>query len=161
MSEHKNNEDIPEKYPFTRWQTTGRDIYTRIRGLKVEDVVFVNPETGERKTIIDKNAVIVNFPGVAEDGWRSYYKYTELDPEVCFITRFAHYGKDSYIMYWEIQPDGRYWEDDDGFGGTSDTEITLYAIIDKNGNFTGPFRTCKIGTKSFPIRGNAPDSDVG
>ncbi len=149
MSQHSVNEEIPERYPFTRWETTGRDIYTIIQGLEVHDVVFVNPETGERKTIIDKNAVIVNYPGAADDGWRSEYRYTELKPNVTFITRFEHYGEDSYIMYWEIQPDGRYWEDDDGFGGEPDEEIILYAIIDRNGNFTGPFRTYKIGTKYF------------
>lgn len=34
---------------------------------------------------------------------------------------------------WEINPDGRYYMDDDGFGMTDDEEITLYGAIDRQG----------------------------
>ena len=53
------------------------------------------------------------------------------------------------IMLWEIQPDGRYWEDEDGFGGTSDAEVTLYTFLDENGDFTGPFRVYRIGAHDY------------
>lgn len=56
-------------------------------------------------------------------------------------------------MVWEIQPDGRYWEDDDGFGGESDLEILLYTYLDDKGNFTGSFRTYSIGGEEFVRKG--------
>lgn len=34
---------------------------------------------------------------------------------------------------WQINPDGRYYMDDDGFGMTSDREITLHGAIDRKG----------------------------
>ena len=39
----------------------------------------------------------------------------------------------------EIQPDGRYWMDEDGFGMEDDEEIWLCADIDEEGRFITPF----------------------
>ena len=52
-------------------------------------------------------------------------------------------------MLWQIQPDGRYWEDDDGFGGSPDEEVTLYAFLDEEGNFDGPFRIYQVGMRKY------------
>ena len=41
---------------------------------------------------------------------------------------------------WEINPDGRYYMDDDGFGMTDDEEITLYGAIDRQGRVVKKFR---------------------
>ena len=41
---------------------------------------------------------------------------------------------------WTLQPDGGYFEDEDGFGGENCEEITLCSHIDTNGIFTEPFR---------------------
>ncbi len=152
MDDDKNINGIPERPPFTRWQTVGDNVFNRIRGYGIENVDFVDPERGIRKVIVDDKGRIANFPGVVDDGWKSEYVYKNLDPVVKYITRFEPFGSDDYIMIWEIQPDGRYWEDDDGFGGDPDTEIVLYALIDKNGDFKGPFRTYSIGPRCFPIR---------
>jgi len=46
--------------------------------------------------------------------------------------------KDS--VEWTLQPDGRYFEDEDGFGAENCEEITLYSYIDTNGIFTEPFK---------------------
>lgn len=32
---------------------------------------------------------------------------------------------------WQINPDGRYYEDDDGFGATNDIEVALWGKIDR------------------------------
>lgn len=34
---------------------------------------------------------------------------------------------------WQLNPDGRYYMDDDGFGMTSDVEIEIYGFIDTEG----------------------------
>ena len=41
---------------------------------------------------------------------------------------------------WEINPDGRYWADEDGFGMTRDVEIALFSYIDRTGKPLVKFR---------------------
>ena len=41
---------------------------------------------------------------------------------------------------WQINPDGRYWMADDGFGMTSDVEVEIYGYINKEGKVVGKFR---------------------
>lgn len=41
---------------------------------------------------------------------------------------------------WQLNPDGRYYMDDDGFGMTNDVEIEIYAFVDKELNILVPFR---------------------
>lgn len=41
---------------------------------------------------------------------------------------------------WTLQPDGRYYADEDGFGMTEDDEINYYAFIDKKANVLVPFQ---------------------
>lgn len=36
-------------------------------------------------------------------------------------------------MSWQINPDGRYYMDDDGYGMTDDEEITIYSYVDRAG----------------------------
>lgn len=42
---------------------------------------------------------------------------------------------------WELNPDGRYYMDEDGFGMTDDVEITIYGYIDRDGKPLIKFRT--------------------
>lgn len=41
---------------------------------------------------------------------------------------------------WELNPDGRYYMDEDGFGMTDDEEITIYGYIDREGKPLIKFR---------------------
>lgn len=50
------------------------------------------------------------------------------------------------LFTWMYRPDGRYWEDDDGFGRTNEDEINLYALMNTVGEFITPFtRTIPSG----------------
>lgn len=40
---------------------------------------------------------------------------------------------------WQINPDGKYWMDDDGFGMTNDQEITLFGSMDRTGKVIRKF----------------------
>ncbi len=54
-----------------------------------------------------------------------------------FIYRF----EDGVAMVeWQLCPDGMYWMDEDGYGRTSDEEVCLYGVIDKNMNVLVKFR---------------------
>lgn len=41
---------------------------------------------------------------------------------------------------WQLNPDGRYYMDDDGFGMTDDEEIEIYGFIDQNAKVVVKFK---------------------
>lgn len=43
-------------------------------------------------------------------------------------------------VQWQLNPDGRYYMDDDGFGMTSDREINIYGFIDVMGKVVVKFQ---------------------
>ena len=56
-----------------------------------------------------------------------------------------HFGVNEFedgVAYvsWTLQPDGRYYADEDGFGMEDDDEINFYAFIDKQANILIPFQ---------------------
>ena len=105
-------------------------------------VYFVDETRGIRRMLVNNRGVIQNFPGFKDKAaLAKQVDATALTPQIRFRTSFEKRGS-RWIMYWQIQPDGRYWEDEDGFGGTNDEEVTLYTYVDENGKFTGPFELC-------------------
>lgn len=53
---------------------------------------------------------------------------------------FIHEFKNGMAkVSWQINPDGRYYMDDDGFGMTDDEEITIYGYIDHKGKVVSKF----------------------
>ena len=44
------------------------------------------------------------------------------------------------LVSWQLNPDGRYYMDDDGFGMTKDKEIEIYGFIDQNAKVVVKFR---------------------
>ena len=122
-----------------------------LNGIKSDTVIFYNMKKKILRKIIDQGT-ICDFPGIAnEELVLSYYEGSSISP----VTRY-HYGCERYdkeghpfIMYWTVQPDGRYYADADGFGAEYQTEIRLYSFIDDEGEFEGPFRIHSIGNTRF------------
>lgn len=54
-----------------------------------------------------------------------------------FIHRFENGVAE---VSWQLNPDGRYYMDEDGFGMTADEEITIYGFIDQNAKVVVKFR---------------------
>lgn len=138
-----------EELPFTPWYTYGNHIYRRMGDRA--DVIFTNPKTGEKKLLVDNKGVIQNFPGIDKEVSQLDIEIIKrgLTPVIRFRTEFSKYDEERYIMLWQIQPDGRYWADDDGFGMNNDEEILLYSFLDKNGKFINPFCIYRIGDKKY------------
>lgn len=44
----------------------------------------------------------------------------------------CHYENGVAQVIWQLNPDGRYYMDDDGYGMTSDEEVNIYGFIDKD-----------------------------
>lgn len=129
--------------------TFGDHLYRRAE--EAAEVVFTHRRKNIRRVLVDDDGVIRDFPGFADpEQIRRHMEGRKLPaPQVRFRTSFTRVDGDRFRMVWEVQPDGRYWEDDDGFGGTSDAEVRLYTYIDSQGRFTAPFRLYNVGVQSF------------
>ena len=44
---------------------------------------------------------------------------------------------------WQLNPDGRYYMDDDGYGMTDDIEIEIYGFMDTEGKVVVKFQAVK------------------
>ena len=131
---------------FSSWYSVGANLFSRKDA--PSEVIFENLETGVRKTVIDRRGWIVDFPGLAHPDVITTYYRGDLCDRIRFYSHFSLLG-DRYALLWQIQPEGRYWEDDDGFGGTLDSEIILYARLDDTGAFIEPFRLYSIDSEMF------------
>ena len=120
-------------------------------------VFFVDEKNGVRKMIIDSRGNIQNFPGmIKEDFWVKHVAPNYLKPRVGFRSSFEK-RENGWIFLWQLQPDGWYWADEDGFGGEDDLEVVLYTYLNLSGDFTGPFRIYQLGNRGYAIerfRGN-------
>ncbi|MGM9590729.1 MAG: DUF1810 family protein [Faecousia sp.] len=114
-------------------------------------VCFVDEEQGIRKQLVDSDGNIQDFPGIVEEEfWTKQVSPRALKPQIHFRTSFEK-RENGWLMLWNIQPDGRYWADDDGFGMEDEEEVTLYAYVDKNGQFTGPFQVYRVGGHHYSL----------
>ena len=112
-------------------------------------VYFVDEQRWIFKMIVDTHGMFQHFPGIVkEDFWVSQVTPSALRPQICFRTSFEEKAG-GWLVLWEIQPDGRYWEDEDGFGAEKDVEVRLYTFLDRNGFFTGPFKIYNCGSEYF------------
>lgn len=129
-----------ETYPkLNNWYTYGKN-----------DEIILTNKLGQKKVIVDKNGKIMDFPGIdSEDFWLKEIGDGSISPYVRYRTEFSKCDNNKWMMLWEIQPDGSYWEDEDGFGGNSDQEITLYTYFDDTGTFLAPFKVYRVGIKKY------------
>lgn len=57
-----------------------------------------------------------------------------------FPTFIGHFNNGVAEVSWQINPDGRYYMDDSGYGMSDDEELTLYGFIDKEMNVLVKFQ---------------------
>ncbi len=135
-----------EDMRFSQMTTFGDHLY-RHKG-EIAEIIMENTRTGIQKTIVDDAGMIVDFPGFAYPNLVSLYNDGVPSGRIRFRSDISKLGE-QYALVWQIQPDGRYWEDDDGFGMTSDDEIDLYARFDETGHFTEAFHLYSIGSNKL------------
>lgn len=89
--------------------------------------------------IMNGNMDFVNFTTDDVD-WNSIEQLPENAKERAremsaqFPTFIKEFRKGVAEVSWQLNPDGRYYMDEDGFGMTSDEEITVYGFIDAEMN---------------------------
>lgn len=114
-------------------------------------VFFVDENRGIRKMIIDSRGNIQNFPGIVkEEFWVKHVAPNYLKQQVRFRSSFEK-RDNGWIFLWQLQPDGWYWADEGGFGAEDDWEVVLYTYVDLHGDFTGPFRIYRLGTRGYSM----------
>ena len=100
--------------------------------LKMDDPSFM-------RCIVNDSGLIENFPGINEGDWIKDLEYP-LDRKIRFGFWIYTYKEGKATVEWTLQPDGRYFADEDGFGAEKCEEIILYSYIDNNGFFMEPFK---------------------
>jgi len=101
--------------------------------LKTDDPSF-------KRCIVDRNGEINNFPGIEKGEREKNLKIPLVGTKTQFRFWIYPYKDGKSSVEWTLQPDGRYFADEDGFGWEHFDEITLYSCIDTNGLFTEPFK---------------------
>ena len=59
------------------------------------------------------------------------------------------------FVEWQLNPDGRYFMDEDGFGMTDYEEVSLFGFIDKNGKVVAKFRVINNAKEEAEMRKEA------
>ena len=95
--------------------------------------------------IMDEETLFVNFTTDDID-WRSLESLPEYMKEraqrlsALFPTFVLRFQNGVAELHWQLNPDGRYYRDDDGYGMTDDEEITVYGFIDADMNVLVKFQ---------------------
>jgi hypothetical protein len=95
--------------------------------------------------IMDGNMDFVNFTTDDID-WNSIKQLPEKaimraqEMSAQFPTFIRGFRNGIAEVSWQLNPDGRYYMDEDGFGMTSDEEITVYGFIDAEMNVSVKFQ---------------------
>lgn len=57
-----------------------------------------------------------------------------------YPTRICRFENGVAEVSWELNPDGRYYMDEDGYGITDDEEVTIYGFINRKGRVLVKFK---------------------
>lgn len=97
---------------------------------------LLNNEDKKAYEVMNGNQVLM----LAEEEDIDWESLSDLPEEAvltaqCYSFRFPSFVRRFYngvsLVSWQLNPDGRYYMDDDGFGMTNDEEVEIYGFIDK------------------------------
>ena len=156
-SENPPKPEVKNHLPYlSQWHTFG----VRHSSCEPARVDFINESLDIHKTIVDDSGNILHFPGIENpEEVLAQLKDDLPEPRIYYRTDFERRRDGLFLMIWQIQPDGRYWADSDGYGMTNDEEVRLYSLIDERGNFLFPFRLYNVGrTRYYQFTPINPDA---
>lgn len=81
--------------------------------------------------------------------------------DASFPTLVSNFTNNVARVEWQLNPDGRYYMDDDGFGMTDDEEIAVYSYINRRGKLLVKFRTIEDYTELDGMRRQAERKENG
>lgn len=131
-----------------------------------KDTYIMNTATGEAWQIIGNDGVFtrwslleVNMAAIND------YESMALKTALARSTRFGfsfwnRYENGVACVCWRLQPDGCYYADSDGFGGTDDDEVMFSAYINRNCDVLIPFQPMDNNLRErYRIMAEAIDRD--
>jgi len=110
------------------------------------ELFIANTQTGKiRKLSTEGGTMLVDDSeidfGLIEKKCRHGYKNAKnKDIRYASVNRYDCFKNGICAISWMIYPEGRYFEDSDGFGGGDNDEECVYAIINTNLDIIEPFR---------------------
>ena len=141
-----------KKLPRDKYETSelgeGMEVVSESIGEWWKQRFLINNNTSQAWEFMDKNQRLCTITQEDID-WESL---NDLPSEVIeraknlsaiFPTFIRRFEKGVAEVDWQINPDGRYYMDDDGYGMTDDEEITIYGFIDQQGKAVGKFKLIK------------------
>ncbi len=115
-----------------------KEVSNGFGGYHPVNLVFHNDEKQFHRQITNDIGFFVDYPGHEKGAWEEDLTMTFM-PATRFVIYVSKFVDGICKFSWMVQPDGRYWEDEDGFGMTADNEVWLYALINEEGQFITPF----------------------
>jgi hypothetical protein len=109
---------------------------------------LINHETKCAYEFMDSYGIL-NFVESKDINWKSIAKLDEelMERAKCryghFPVLLRRFNNGVGMVEWQLNPDGRYYMDDDGFGMTDDIEVSLFGYINKRCEVVVPFTYIK------------------
>ena len=104
-----------------------------------EKCAFEFLDGNERFTNVSKEDIMwKTLRGFSAEAWERARDFS-----AHFPTMIGSFENGVALVSWQLNPDGRYYMDDDGYGMTADDEMEIYGFINKNCDVVQKFRAIK------------------
>lgn len=174
---------------LTPGETLGEALYKKLTEKKLSENLYKTNDLGENMEVVYqliygwwKPRYILNHEAKTAFEFMSHYQYlmtvNENDIEwsslkkqsdsvlenartqnALFPTFVESFRNGVARIRWQLNPDGRYWMDDDGYGMTCDQEVEVYGYINKEGKVVGKFRLPNEKDKNVDYRKLAEENN--
>lgn len=140
---------IYENIPYQKKDLgEGMSLVQKLRGSYWKPRYLMDNETGMAYEFMDEGNILTTLT-TDDIAWETLDKLSEDIKDQArrlngsFPTIICNYQSGVAEMRWQINPDGCYYMDSDGYGMTDDKEETLYGYIDRKGKPLVKFRKVK------------------
>lgn len=133
-----NDDDISREYLGNGFYITYELAYNGVGYYKVDICLHNENNPYFHRQIIDKKGNFVSFPGCIGGKWEKKLE-NNFSESVRYPSKIGIFEDGRAEFRWQLQPDGRYFADEGGFGMENCTEVWLRSYLDEDGNFTEPF----------------------
>ena len=138
-----------EKRPYQREDLgEGMSLVHELRNSYWKPRYLMDSETGMAYEFMDGRNTLVTFT-TDDIAWETIERLSKDIQDQArrlngyYPTIICKYQNGVAEVRWQINPDGRYYMDSDGYGMTDDEEETLYGFVDRKGKPLVKFRRVK------------------
>ena len=116
------------------------------KGWGNQEVIVANMTTGKIRKISTEQGILlvddkdINFDLIEYKCKNGYLNAKNKRVKYSGVNRWDGFKNGLCAISWMLYPEGRYFEDSDGFGGEDNDEEVVYAIMNTDLEFVIPFR---------------------